>query len=261
MQGDIVDIQLLVQAAKKAGKEILKYYRKIDNKDVEVKCDKSPVTAADYAADRMIDKSLQEAYPNIPRLSEESDADIFKQRLQWSTYFLIDPLDGTKEFIRGSEEFTVNIALIDKNESVMGVIYQPVTDTLYYGDLRESYKEFKGEKVRLPCEAYILGKVRVVSSKSHKNQETENYISNLRTKFEVEALCFGSSLKICKVAEGVADINPRLGGTSEWDIAAGHAILRGARGDIVLLGGKKRVRYNKEDLINPFYEAKRAELL
>lgn len=261
MQKNKIDLLSLVSIAKEAGLVILNFYQKLKESDIETKGDLSPVTTADFAAHKLIEESLRKLYPSIPQLSEESDETVFEQRLQWDTYFLIDPLDGTKEFINGSDEFTVNIAVIKNHESVMGVVYQPIQDILYYGDLDQSFKETKDGKVRLPLSPYVEGKLRVVSSKSHKNQETEDYIKKLEETYEVEAFCFGSSIKICKVAEGIADLNPRLGGTSEWDIAAGHAVLRGAGGDIVLFASDKRVQYNKESLVNPWYEAKRAALL
>lgn len=254
-------LESLISIAKDAGREILKFYKNKDSQNIIIKGDSSPVTQADLSASKIIEESLLKLYPNIPLLSEESEQDKFKDRLNWSTYFLVDPLDGTKEFIRGSDEFTVNIALIKEGESVAGVVYLPVQEICYFGSLESSFIEKKGGRSRLPLEAYQKGKLRVVSSKSHKNIQTENYIEKLKKGFEVEALVFGSSLKICKVAEGVADLNPRLGGTSEWDIAAGHAVVRGAGGDILELETGNRVHYNKENLLNPMYEVRRQEIL
>ena len=261
MQANKELLNNLKVVAKKAGREILKYYQNEKLQSVSIKNDQTPVTKADLEASLIIEKELREIYPDIPLLSEESDLDTFHERLKWDRYFLVDPLDGTKEFIKGSDEFTVNIALIEKSESIAGVIYQPVKDICYYGNLQESYRETAKEISRLPIVEYQERKIRIVSSKSHKNVLTDKYIENLRSSFQVESLVFGSSLKICKVAEGVADLNPRLGGTSEWDIAAGHAIIRGAGGDIVKLGTQERINYNKLDLANPHYEVRRRELL
>lgn len=261
MLNKYIDIQILCDIAIAAGKESLKYFQKLGGTDIETKEDESPVTVADFATHKIIDELLEKNFPSIPRLSEESERELFEKRFEWEKFFLIDPIDGTKEFIKGSDEFTINIALIKNCESTLGVIYQPVRDILYYGDTGESFKVEGGAKLKLPIEQYTPGKIRIVSSKSHKNKETTEYIEKLKSEYLVESFCFGSSLKLCKVAEGVVDLNPRLGGTSEWDIAAGHAIIRGARGDILLMGTNDRVQYNKESLLNPWYEAKRLELL
>lgn len=251
----------LSEIAQEAGRIILTYYQKKDVR-IESKSDESPVTEADFAASEYIVSTLRKVFPDIPSLSEESPESVFNQRLGWSEYFLIDPLDGTKEFINRNGEFTVNIAFIKDNVPHAGVIDVPVYKETYYGSRTESYVSRNGMEFKLPLEYYEEGRVRVVSTKSHKNAATDEYIENLKTRFKkVESLSFGSSLKICKVAEGVADLNPRLGrGTKEWDIAAGHAILRGAGGEIVELGTRIPVSYNKESLFNPEYEAKRKEL-
>lgn len=260
----IADKELLYKLshiAQEAGRIILTYYQKADIK-IEEKSDDSPVTEADFAASEYIVKALKETFPNIPSLSEESPHPLFKERFEWDEYFLIDPLDGTKEFIKKNGEFTVNIALIQNGVSVAGVVDVPVLEETYYGTKAESYVSRNGMEFKLPLDSYKEGRVRVVSSKSHKNPATEEYIENLKAKYkEVEPKTFGSSLKICKVAEGVADLNPRLGlGTKEWDIAAAHAVLKGAGGEIVLLGTRIPVGYNKVSLLNPEYEAKRKEL-
>jgi 3'(2'), 5'-bisphosphate nucleotidase len=251
----------LVIVARKAGTEILKFYKNKDLQAESIKVDSSPVTQADLSASKIIEDALLELYPDIPLLSEESEEIKFEKRHEWSTYFLVDPLDGTKEFIRDSDEFTVNIALINNRESIAGVVYQPVKDICYYGTIEKSFIIENGETKRLPLYPYEEGQLRIVSSKSHKNKETDSYIESLKKSYSVEALVFGSSLKICKVAEGRADLNPRLGGTSEWDIAAGHAVVRGAGGDILQLSSGKRVSYNKENLSNPHYEVRRREIL
>lgn len=237
------------------------YYEKSDVK-IEEKSDDSPVTEADFAASDYIVEALRKKFPEIPSLSEESPHALFKERFNWNEYFLIDPLDGTKEFIKKNGEFTVNIAFIRDEAVLAGVVDVPVLKETYYGHREESFVSRNGMEFKLPLEDFKEGTVRVVSSKSHKNPATEKYIEDLKSRFsKVEPKTFGSSLKICKVAEGVADLNPRLGlGTKEWDIAAAHAVLKGAGGEIVVLGTRTPVGYNKVSLLNPEYEAKRKEL-
>ncbi len=257
---DIEFLYTLSQIAQEAGQIIMNYYKK--DVAVQSKMDSSPVTEADFKASEHIVSRLKEAFPNIPSLSEESPQEVFNQRKSWDKFFLIDPLDGTKEFIKKSHEFTVNIAYIEDHKVLAGVVDCPALNETYYGMATESYVSRQGMEFKLPLDPYKEGVIRVVSSKSHKNQETEDYISALKDKYgKVEAKTFGSSLKICKVAEGVADLNPRLGqGTKEWDIAAAHAVLMGAGGQVVELGTRKIVTYNKDVLLNPEYEAKRKEL-
>jgi 3'(2'), 5'-bisphosphate nucleotidase len=257
---DIEFLYTLSQIAQEAGEIIMEFYKK--DLDVVSKSDSSPVTEADFKASEHIVKRLKEAYPNTPSLSEESPKEVFDQRKEWKNFFLIDPLDGTKEFIKKSHEFTVNIAYIENHRVLAGVVDCPALNETYYGMASESYVSRQGMEFRLPLDPYKDGLLRVVSSKSHKNEETEAYIEDLKKKYKkVEAKTFGSSLKICKVAEGVADLNPRLGqGTKEWDIAAAHAVLMGTGGQVVELGTRKIVTYNKDTLLNPEYEAKRKEL-
>lgn len=250
----------LCEIAQEAGRIILGYYK--SDITIHSKSDESPVTEADFKASEYIVRRLKEVFPNIPSLSEESSPETFEKRKKWDEFFLIDPLDGTKEFIKRNDEFTVNIALIKNHQVMAGVVDVPVLNETYYGNAKESFLTRNGMEFNLPIESYKLDVLRVVSSKSHKNQETEDYLEKLKEKYpKVVAKTFGSSLKICKVAEGVADINPRLGiGTKEWDIAAAHAVLMGAGGQIVELGTRKIVSYNKESLFNPEYEALREEL-
>lgn len=255
-------LEKLIYIAQLAGAETLKFRGKLGERDIETKSDNTPVTKADLAANKIITKELQREFPDIPLLSEESDPEVFENRLSFKQYFLIDPIDGTKEFIKSSGEYTINIAYIVDHEVVAGVVDLPVLSETFYGSAEASFVRRDGKDYKLPLCPFSENKLRVVSSKSHRNAETDQYIENLSQIFnEVESLQFGSSLKICRVAEGVADLNPRLGGTSEWDIAAAHAVLLGAGGDIVELKTQKRVHYNKENLRNPYYEARRKELL
>lgn len=257
---DIEFLYTLSQIAQEAGQIIMTYYKK--DVAVQSKSDESPVTEADFAASEHIVKRLKEAFPDIPTLSEESPKEVFEERKNWKNFFLVDPLDGTKEFIKKSNEFTVNIAYIEDHKVKAGVVDVPALNETYYGMAGESFVSRQGMEFKLPLDPYKEGVIRVVSTKSHKNPETEAYIEELKKKYKkVEAKTFGSSLKICKVAEGVADINPRLGqGTKEWDIAAAHAVLMGAGGMIVELGTRIPVTYNKPSLLNPEYEARRKEL-
>lgn len=250
----------LCQIAQEAGKIILEYYK--SDIPIHSKADETPVTEADLKASEYIVRRLKEVYPDIPSLSEESSPEVFDKRLEWDEFFLIDPLDGTKEFINRNGEFTVNIALIKDHQVMAGVVDVPVLCETYYGNKEESYLTRNGMEFSLPIESYNKDVLRVVSSKSHKNKETEDYLSGLNEMYpKVVSKTFGSSLKICKVAEGVADLNPRLGiGTKEWDIAAAHGVLMGAGGQIVELGTREVVSYNKESLFNPEYEALRLEL-
>lgn len=255
-----VDVLKLVEIAEKAGDIILDYYE--EKVEVIRKEDDSPVTAADFAASNFIVEQLKKFYPEIPSLSEESPEEVFSQRKKWDRFFIIDPLDGTKEFIKKSDEFTVNIALIEDGEPVLGVITIPARNVAYYGTIEESFRKLDSKVTKLPLEGFEEGSLRVMISKSHMNAATQEYVEGLRQKFKVDFFNIGSSIKICRVAEGTADLNPRLGtGTKEWDIAAGHAIVRGAGGDIHVMGTQERVPYNKESLLNPEYEVKRKELL
>ncbi len=252
----------MILIAEKAGKVTLQYRGKLEESDIDTKSDATPVTKADLAANKVIVEELKRNFPDIPLLSEESPKEVFDKRLSFKEYFLIDPIDGTKEFIKESGEYTINIAYIVDHNVVAGVVYLPVHEETFYGTGEKSFVKRQGKVFELPVCDYIENEVRVVSSKSHPNPETNEYIKNLEHYFDkVESLQFGSSLKICRVAEGVADLNPRLGGTSEWDIAAAHAVLLGAGGDIIELESGKRVKYNKESLLNPKYEARRKELL
>lgn len=260
MKVDIEFLYKITQIAQEAGQILLKYYK--SDLNIITKEDDSPVTEADFKASEHIVKRLAEVFPDIPSLSEESDKEVFEKRKEWGRFFLIDPLDGTKEFIKKSDEFTVNIALIEDHKVLAGVVDVPALNETYYGYSEESFVSRNGMEFKLPLEPYDEKVLRVVSTKSHKNKETHDYIDSLREKFpNLEAKSFGSSLKICKVAEGVADINPRLGtGTKEWDIAAGHGVLLGVGGQIVELGTRKIVGYNKASLLNPEYEVLRKEL-
>jgi len=257
---------LAIEASLKAGKEILKVYHS-DDFDVKIKSDNSPLTLADQNAHNVIAEILQKS--ELPILSEEGKNIPFEERKQWERYWLVDPLDGTKEFIKRNGEFTVNIALIENGTPVLGVIYVPVTKDLYFGDKEKgSYKTVNADKdadikmltqfaFKLP---FFQGNeiYTVVGSKSHMNEETEAFIYKLKQeKGGIDFISKGSSLKICMVAEGIADIYPRFGPTMEWDTAAGHAIALYSGCKITQQDEKTPLSYNKKELLNPWFIVRR----
>ncbi len=252
--------ELAVKASIEAGKEILDVYYNSDF-DVEFKADNSPLTIADKRAHEVIIKHLQTT--EIPILSEEGKSIQFEERKIWDVFWLVDPLDGTKEFIKRNDEFTVNIALIKGNTPIAGVVYVPVTKTLYYSNSEGSYKaSVNPEKGTLTAIQKLPLNIQkenfvVVGSKSHMNESTQNYIQSLDTSGkEIEMKSRGSSLKICMVAEGLADVYPRLAPTMEWDTAAGHSIAKYAGKEIIQYENNKPVVYNKENLLNPWFVVK-----
>ncbi|MEJ2383208.1 MAG: 3'(2'),5'-bisphosphate nucleotidase CysQ [Xanthomonadales bacterium] len=236
------------EIAAEAGAAILDIYG--EEFDVVSKADDSPLTQADLASHRVITAALARLTPHIPLLSEES-ADIpFSERTRWQEYWLIDPLDGTKEFIKRNGEFTVNIALIRAHRPVMGVVHVPVTGVTYSGIVGAGAQRHERDgaarriSVRLPSAQPPV----VVGSRSHANPDLERHLAALG---EYELVSMGSSLKFCLLAEGLADFYPRLGPTSEWDTAAAHAVVLAAGGQIVTLDGEP-LRYNlKDSLLNP----------
>lgn len=228
------------------------------NFSVEAKSDDSPLTAADRAAHECIVAGLTALTPDIPVLSEESQALPFAQRAAWTRYWLVDPLDGTKEFIKRNGEFTVNIALVRGQTPVLGVVFQPVGDQLYWSsEIIGAWKSSEGgEAVRLSGgEHYSAkGEVTVVASRSHLTDEVRDFIAALEAEGKkVEFHSAGSSLKLCLVAEGAADVYPRLGPTMEWDTAAAHAIALGSGRQVNEHGTGEALRYNKENLLNPYF--------
>lgn len=220
---------------------------------IERKADNSPLTRADKAAHARIMTFLEPT--GIPVLSEEGAHLPYSIRRQWQRLWIVDPLDGTKEFIKRNGEFTVNIALAENGSPVMGVIYVPVKQQLYYGCIGEgAYKEELGQRVTLPLKSDTERAFTVVASRSHLSKETADYIDLLRRDHpDLQLASSGSSLKICLVAEGKADVYPRHAPTMEWDTAAGDAIARAARREVVDALTGEPLRYNKEDLHNPWF--------
>jgi 3'(2'), 5'-bisphosphate nucleotidase len=250
-----IDIQKINSIAKKAGNEIMLIYQQ--DFEVDYKADNSPLTKADLKSNEIITESLKDLYPEIPILSEENKEAPYNIRKNWEYFWLIDPLDGTKEFVKKNGEFTVNIALIYKNMPVLGVIYSPVLNLLYYAQKdRGAFKQEKNKKPqRLPIYNYPNNHtLKVIVSKSHYNQETKEFVNNLKRQYEkIEFINIGSSLKLCLIAEGKADIYPRLAPTMEWDIAAGQAIVEESKGRITNYKTKESIRYNKQNLLIPYF--------
>ena len=248
-------LEIAKRAALEAGAEIMKIYTDPSQDfGIEKKADNSPLTLADKAAHLCIMRHLQET--DIPVLSEEGQHLPFSERQAWQRLWVVDPLDGTKEFIRKNGEFTVNIALVEDGNPILGVIYIPVTGILYYGVVGEgAWKETPESKESLP----LMRKRRedlftVVASRSHMNAETEAYVEEIRRLHtNVQLVSSGSSIKICLVAEGVADAYPRFAPTMEWDTAAGDAIARAAGKHVVDVQTGHPLVYNKEDLHNPWF--------
>lgn len=249
-------VDLMSRTVRDAGAAILEVYGEEDF-GVEAKSDDSPLTRADLAAHHIIVDSLSLGAPEIPILSEESDDIPFTERRSWDRYFLVDPLDGTKEFISRNGEFTVNVALIEAGIPVMGVVFVPVKDVLYVGDQKAGQATVTrdGETISISTRPFNPEEsVTVVASRRHGGEALEACLSVLKTSFsDIETTNMGSSLKLCLVAEGEADLYPRLAPTSEWDTAAAQAVVEAAGGSVVNTA-LDPLRYNtKENILNPFF--------
>lgn len=239
-----------VALARSAGDAILQVYA--TDFDVQAKDDDSPLTQADMASHRVIDAGLRDLTPNIPIISEESGLAPYEVRSKWPMYWLIDPLDGTKEFVNRNGEFTVNIALIDGNRPVLGVVHVPVSGKTYTGceGVGAAVREGDGDSRSIGVASTSASPLRVVGSRSHRGASLDAYLERLG---DVEMLPMGSSLKFCVVAEGAADIYPRLGPTSEWDTAAAQAVVEQAGGAVLELDGQPLAYNAKEDILNPYF--------
>jgi len=255
---------LAIQAAVKAGKEILEIYGREDF-EVESKADDSPLTLADKRAHEIITEMLKDT--GIPVLSEEGQHIPYMNRSWWSRFWLVDPLDGTKEFIKRNGEFTVNIALVEEGITEFGVVFAPVLNELYLGIPGKGAFLCREEKnfnlsldyllqlaEQIPIETENQGYFRVVASRSHFNEETRAYVDSLDSEGkEIQLVNKGSSLKLCMVALGSADIYPRLGPTMEWDTAAAHAVVKAAGKNVYRNDSGEELTYNKENLLNPYF--------
>ena len=250
-----VDTQALLPAvcdlARAAGAAILRIYES-DDFDVQTKGDDSPLTRADLASNRVIVDGLRQLDASIPVLSEESRQAPYSERAGWSRYWLVDPMDGTKEFVKRSGEFTVNIALVDEGGvPVLGVVYAPVLDRLYYAARGHGAFRQDGQDTPRPIHvaAYDGCTPHIVASRSHGGETLKRFLDQVG---DFEVVSMGSSLKLCLVAEGAAHLYPRLGPTMEWDTGAAHAIVNEAGGQVTDLSGRP-LAYNKQDLLNPYF--------
>lgn len=243
-------IEPVVKMAAEAGDRILKVYA--TDFDVQSKADESPLTQADLAAHRCIVRALASLTPEIPIISEEEGLPEFAERGQWRRYWLIDPLDGTKEFVNRNDEFTVNIALIDDHRPVLGVVRVPVQEKTYIGcagvGAERRDDEYGTTAIRVA--EHSDRPPRIVGSRSHRGASLDRFLDELG---EFDMVPMGSSLKFCVIAEGGADVYPRLGPTSEWDTAAAQAVVEQAGGSVLTLDGKPLSYNAKEDILNPWF--------
>jgi len=260
-----------ILVAKRAGEAILEVYD--SDFAVEQKDDKSPLTLADKRSHEIIENVLEQTVTannsTVPILSEEGKEIPYDERIKWEYFWLVDPLDGTKEFIKRNGEFTVNIALIHKHKPVLGIIYIPVKDVFYFaainfgayklensGILTEnlSIEELIDKSQKLPLNSNDKTTLTVIGSRSHTSEEFTEFVKQLNQKHEnVEFISSGSSLKLCLVAEGKADVYPRFGPTMEWDTAAGQAIVEQAKCTVMEAETNEPLNYNKSNLLNPFF--------
>lgn len=243
----------VTKIARDAGREILEVYGAAEIR-ATLKADESPLTQADLRAHRLIVAALKRLSPELPVLSEEAAETPFSERSSWNRYWLVDPLDGTKEFLSRNGQFTVNIALIEAHAPVLGVVHVPVRDISYQGlPGTGAWRVLPGETARgIHVSERSAAPLRVVGSRLHRGDSLEGFLARVGAH---ELVPVGSSLKFCMIAEGVADVYPRLGPTSEWDTAAAHAVVLGAGGGVSALDGSP-LRYNTRDgLLNPFFVA------
>ncbi len=251
-----INLAEVYRIAVEAGQAILEVYE--SPFAVEKKEDKSPLTEADKRSNTVIQKGLQELTPGIPQLSEESKMVDYSVRKNWNHFWMIDPLDGTKEFIKRNGEFTVNIALIEQGNPVAGIVYVPATGVGYLAVVGEgAWRIDGGQMIQLLAgNTASSNTIRVVASRSHLSAETEDFVSSLKQQGkEIEFISKGSSLKLCMIAEGSADVYPRFAPTMEWDTAAAHAVVKAAGKDVVQFPEKVPLVYNKENLLNPWFIA------
>ncbi|MCF8239594.1 MAG: 3'(2'),5'-bisphosphate nucleotidase CysQ [Saprospiraceae bacterium] len=255
----MVDVQQYLKASRRAARmactEILEVYDTFNTEDVMTKSDDSPLTHADLRANEIIQKTLQEVFPNIPFLSEENKQVPYAQRKDFPLCWMVDPLDGTKEFVKKNGEFTVNIALLSGGRPVLGVVAVPVSGALYWAGIgMGAWTETEGQATRLTARTFSRkdSGLRLVASRSHRDAETEAFMSRFH---QPEIRPSGSSLKIILLAAGDADIYPRFAPTMEWDTAAADIILEEAGGIMVNAETGKQMQYNKPDLLNPHFLA------
>ena len=250
------EMEFLVATAREAGAVILEVYK--TDFEVTRKSDASPLTEADLRSHQVITQRLKERYPEVPILSEESAEHApYETRKSWDLFWLVDPLDGMKEFVKRNGQFTVNIGLIRGVQPTAGVVYAPAFDLLYYGKVGGGAFKVEGKAEPVPLAAKgprDPSRLVIAGSLSHPTPEMDAFVAEQRQKYsQVEFVAMGSSLKICLVAEGSADIYPRLGPTMEWDTAAAHAVAAAAGRRVVRYGSEGELSYNKENLLNDWF--------
>lgn len=257
------NLKTAILASLEAGKAIMNVYNM--GFDVEYKEDNSPLTEADNRANDIINQHLSTT--NIPIISEENKQTAYSERRSWKQCWIVDPVDGTKEFVKRNGEFTVNIALVESGKPILGVIYAPAMDMLYFAETQTgkafkakvSVKEYSLETILTQAKTIEPktphnGTVQVVGSRSHMNQETLDYVESIKSLGkEIEIVSRGSSLKFCLVAEGKADVYPRFAPTMEWDTAAGQAICEAVGLQVISQDTMQPMRYNKENLLNSYF--------
>lgn len=243
-------MEQVVALVKEAGRAVMAVYEQADS-PTTYKEDDSPLTQADLASHRLLVDGLRACGPELPVLSEESRAVPFNERSRWERYWLVDPLDGTKEFVKRHPEFTVNVALIERGEPVMGVVHAPAMDVTYMATRGTgAFKQIGGAmNVAIRVSDYRKGRLNIVVSRSHAGPEIALLLKKIGP---ADCVSVGSSLKLCLVAEGIAHFYPRFGPTMEWDIAAAQCVVEEAGGSVTDLAGA-RLRYNKPDLHNPHF--------
>ena len=251
-KNDLIGLSLEVNnIAREAGNILSKYF--LSSYDITIKEDKSPVTTADLAANEIIEERLSKLTPNIPRISEESSSLDYQNRKQWDTFWLIDPLDGTREFIKNRPDFTVNIALIHLQQPILGTIYLPMSDHLYFATKENhAYRSIQdNQSDKISANKEITNIPIVCGSRAHPGKSMQNFLTSLGKH---KLIARGSSIKSCLIADGSADIYPRFGPTWEWDTAAAQCIVEQAGGHLTTLGFEA-LTYNKESLLNPSFIA------
>lgn len=254
-------IQQIVDISINAGNAILEIYKQDFN--VEIKSDNSPLTQADKEANTIIVEALKKIDNTIPIISEENKLIDFEVRKNWTRCWIVDPLDGTKEFIKKNGEFTVNIALIENGNPILGVVHVPAQNKIYYATVGDgAYKIENNKTEKLNIRALGAdGILKIVGSRSHQTPELIEYVEQQKNKFEkVDFVAAGSSLKFCLIAEGIADVYPRLGPTMEWDTCAGQIVATEAGAEVICFDNNQSLLYNKENLLNPYFIVKNPAL-
>ena len=254
-------IDKIIEIAINAGNAILEIYKQ--DFTVELKSDDSPLTLADKTANEIIINGLKTINNSIPIISEENKLIDFSERKNWTKCWIVDPLDGTKEFIKKNGEFTVNIALVEYGIPVLGVVHVPAQNITYYAEKNIGcYKIENGNSTQLKIRRLAEdGVLKIVGSRSHQTPELLAYVEQQKTKFaNVEFVAAGSSLKFCLLAEGKADVYPRLGPTMEWDTCAGQIVATEAGAEVLRFDNNEPLLYNRENLLNPFFIVKNPEL-